>query len=76
MDPCHSQESRTRISILLDIDSPYALSAEQIASFRERGFIKLADVLSDDVLDHYGREFTQKVGELNRQTRPMSERAT
>lgn len=60
----------------LDIDTPYALTQEQIAAFRKRGFIKLKDVLSPEVLAHYGREFTQTVHEYNKNTQPMAERST
>ena len=60
----------------LDIDSHYPLTDEQITSFRKRGFIKLKKILSPEVLAQYGREFTQKVHELNKNTLPMEERST
>ena len=61
---------------MIDIDTHYSLTEPQIASFRNRGFIKLKSVLSPQTLDHYGHEFTQKVKELNKQTLPMEERST
>jgi len=60
----------------LDIDSHYELSEEQIGSFRERGFIKLKDVLSPEVIAHFGAEFTRLVHASNKQTLPMEERNT
>ena len=61
---------------IVDIDSHYELTDEQIASFRSRGFVKLKDVLSPEVLDHFGAEFTKLVYANNTQKRPMSERNT
>ena len=60
----------------LDIDSRYPLTDEQITSFQENGFIKLAHVLSPEVIDHYGREITRLTIELNTQTKPIAERDT
>ncbi len=60
----------------LDINSSYELSDKQIQSFKTNGFIKLQDVLSADVLDHYGMEITHKVLELNALNIPMNERDT
>ena len=61
---------------IMDIDSHYELTDEQIASFRSRGFVKLKNVLSPEVLDHFGAEFTKLVHANNTQKRPMSERNT
>lgn len=60
----------------IDIDSPYPLTREQIASFRERGYIKLRDVLSHDTLAYYGREITRLTIALNTQDKPLEERST
>lgn len=60
----------------IDIDSPYALTADQIAFFRTNGFIKLGQVLSPATIAHYGREITQRTIALNTQTRPLGERST
>src|SRR5689334_20334034 len=58
----------------LDLDSPYPLTPDQIAYFREKGYVKLKNVLSPAVLAHYGREITRKVIELNTLTIPMEQR--
>tara|TARA_B100000809_G_scaffold212702_1_gene216800 strand:+ start:518 stop:736 length:219 start_codon:yes stop_codon:yes gene_type:complete len=60
----------------MDIYSHYELTDEQIASFRSRGFVKLKDVLSPEVLAHFGVEFTEVVHASNTQKLPMSERNT
>jgi ectoine hydroxylase-related dioxygenase (phytanoyl-CoA dioxygenase family) len=60
----------------IDIDSRYPLTADQVASFRENGFIKLRDVLSRTTLEYYGREITRLTIALNTQDRPLEERST
>ena len=60
----------------LDLDSPYPLEAAQVAAFRRDGFIKLRDVLSPDVLAHYGAEITRLTIALNTQDKPLAERST
>lgn len=61
---------------MIDLHSPYALSAAQIAQFRRDGFIKLKDVLSAETLAHYGAEVTRLTIELNTQQMPLEERST
>ena len=58
----------------LDLDSPYALTEQQVRSFRECGFVKLKNVLSPATIAHYGDAITAEVKRLNRQTKPMHER--
>jgi ectoine hydroxylase-related dioxygenase (phytanoyl-CoA dioxygenase family) len=60
----------------LDIDSPYTLTDGQIAFYRENGFVKLKNVLSPDVIEHYGRVISQKVKDLNTQHLPIEQRDT
>jgi ectoine hydroxylase-related dioxygenase (phytanoyl-CoA dioxygenase family) len=59
-----------------DLDAAFVLSQDQIAQFRRDGYIKLKNVLSAATLQHYGDVITQKVLELNTNTKPMSERST
>jgi ectoine hydroxylase-related dioxygenase (phytanoyl-CoA dioxygenase family) len=61
---------------MIDLDSPYALSADQIAQFRRDGFIKLKDVLSPETLSYFGAEITRLTIELNTQQVPLEERST
>jgi ectoine hydroxylase-related dioxygenase (phytanoyl-CoA dioxygenase family) len=59
-----------------DLDTPYALSAEQIAQFRRDGFIKLKQVLSPETLARFGAEITRLTIALNTEHRPLAERST
>jgi ectoine hydroxylase-related dioxygenase (phytanoyl-CoA dioxygenase family) len=59
-----------------DLSTPYSLSEDQIAYFRENGFIKLKQVLPADVLAFYGSEITRLVKALNTETLPMEQRST
>ena len=45
----------------LDLDTHYPLTEAQIRQFREDGFIKLKDVLSPQVIEHYGKAVTDFV---------------
>ncbi len=61
---------------MIDLDTPYPLSPEQIERFRRDGFIKLKQVLSPETLAHYGREITRLTIALNTEARPLEERNT
>lgn len=61
---------------LLDLDTPYTLAPEQIACFRRDGCIKLSDVLSPEVLAHYGREISREVAARSRDYKPLEQRDT
>lgn len=58
------------------IDAPYSLSDMEIAQFQRDGYIKLRQVLSPEVIEHYGREITEQVFRLNKQDKPLAERDT
>jgi ectoine hydroxylase-related dioxygenase (phytanoyl-CoA dioxygenase family) len=60
----------------LDIDSHYPLTNDQITRFRRDGFIKLKQVLSPEVIAHYGPTITSEVQRLNTLHLPMEERNT
>jgi ectoine hydroxylase-related dioxygenase (phytanoyl-CoA dioxygenase family) len=66
----------TALDAQLDLDTPYPLSPAQIALFRQNGYVKLKQVLSPEVIAHYGREISRKVKELNTLTLPMEQRST
>jgi ectoine hydroxylase-related dioxygenase (phytanoyl-CoA dioxygenase family) len=59
-----------------DLDSPYALTADQIRSYREKGFIRLRNVLSPETIRAYAPEITRRVHELNTLHLPMEQRST
>ena len=58
------------------LDAPYALSEADVASYRERGFVRLKGVFSAETLAAYGPEITRKVKELNTLHLPMEQRTT
>ena len=60
----------------LDLDSEYAISPQQIARFQKDGYIKLKEVLSAEVLEHYGKEITRMVLLLNKEEKPIEQRTT
>ena len=66
----------TLASTALDLDSEYKITPAQIARFQKDGYIKLKNVLSAEVLDHYGKEITRQVLELSKQQKPLEERST
>lgn len=59
-----------------EIDAPYALTAEQVAFYRENGFVRLKHVFSAAALAAYGPRITAKVKELNTLDLPMEQRTT
>lgn len=64
------------VSPTLDIDSHYPLTEDQIAQFRRDGYIKLKNVLSAEVINHYGPIITSEVYRLNTMHLPIEERDT
>ncbi len=58
------------------LQAPYGLTSEQVRRFQSEGFIKLKNVLSPQVIKHYGRQITEQVFRLNHQTKPMDQRNT
>lgn len=60
----------------MNLDTPFALSAEAIAQYRADGFIRLTQVLDGETLAHYGREITRLTLALNTQDKPLEERST
>lgn len=61
----------------LDLDTHYPLTEAQIRQFREDGFIKLKDVLSPQVIEHYGKAVTDFVLNHNpMKDKPLEQRDT
>jgi ectoine hydroxylase-related dioxygenase (phytanoyl-CoA dioxygenase family) len=52
------------------------LLREDIESYKDRGFVKLKDVLPRELLEHQSRVITEKVVELNTMDLPLEERST
>lgn len=57
-----------------DLEGVYALSTDQIEFYRTNGYVKLKHVLTPETLEHYGREISRKVRELNTEHLPLAER--
>ena len=66
----------TLATAAIDLDSPYALTGDQVRFYRANGFLKLKHVFSAEALARHGREITRKVHELNTLHLPMEERTT
>lgn len=58
------------------LNIPLRLSPEQIAAYRENGYLRLTGVLSAAELEAHGAEITRLTLELNTQTAPLDERST
>lgn len=59
-----------------ELNAPFTLPAGAVDFYRERGYVKLRDLLSPALLAHYGELITDWVFKLNRMTKPMGERTT
>ena len=59
-----------------ELDAPFTLSPEQIAFYRDNGYIKLRHVLSPDLLGHYRPVIHARVAELSADALPMEQRTT
>lgn len=63
--------------LLIDeLNAPYTVGPKAIDFYREKGYIKLKDVLSPAVLAYYGTIITDLVFKLNTLIKPMEERTT
>jgi ectoine hydroxylase-related dioxygenase (phytanoyl-CoA dioxygenase family) len=67
-------KSTTRLKI--GLDEPFALTEENIRFYRENGYVKLRDVLSRGLLEHFREKISQKVQELSTEQVPMEQRST
>jgi ectoine hydroxylase-related dioxygenase (phytanoyl-CoA dioxygenase family) len=59
-----------------ELDAPLFVTPEQIKFYEENGYIKLKNVLSAEVLEHYRRAITERVAELSADALPMEQRDT
>ena len=63
-------------SILSFLAQPYSLSDEQIAFFDTYRYIKLKGVLNEETVAYYAQIISEKVAELSREERPLTQRDT
>jgi ectoine hydroxylase-related dioxygenase (phytanoyl-CoA dioxygenase family) len=60
-----------------DLDAPYPLTAGQVAHYRDRGYVRLRDVLAPETLAHFRDAVTREVTARNPLLeKPMHERTT
>jgi ectoine hydroxylase-related dioxygenase (phytanoyl-CoA dioxygenase family) len=70
------QTTTETMTLVEELNTPFEVSAEAIAFYREYGYVKLKNVLSAEVLEYYGGIITDLVFKLNKLTKPMEERTT
>lgn len=63
-------------SLVGELNADYDLKPEAIDFYRENGYVKLKQVLSEEVIQYYGDLITEQVFRLNTLTKPMEERTT
>ncbi len=61
---------------VIDLTTPFSLTAQHRLAYRRDGFVKLKDVLSPATLTYYGEEIRREVAERSRDYRPLVERDT
>jgi ectoine hydroxylase-related dioxygenase (phytanoyl-CoA dioxygenase family) len=59
-----------------ELDEPFNLPPDAADHFEKYGYVKLKNVLSSELLLHYGSIITDLVFKLNKLTKPMEERTT
>jgi ectoine hydroxylase-related dioxygenase (phytanoyl-CoA dioxygenase family) len=69
-------EASQKVDFSRELNEPYDLSPESIKLYREKGYVKLKNVLSPELLEYYGEVITEWVFKLNKLTKPMEERTT
>lgn len=63
-------------SILSFLAQPYPLTAEQIRFYDTNRYIKLKNVLNEETVTYYSQVISDKVAELSREERPLTQRDT
>ena len=58
------------------LNQPYSLTKEQIIFFKKNRFIKLRDVFSKELIDHFNTTISRVVDRLNTQEIPLEKRDT
>ncbi len=69
-------EASKTIDFSREQEEIYDLPRDSIRFFREKGYVKLKQVLSPELLSYYQEVITEWVFKLNKLTKPMEERTT
>jgi len=72
----HSTAGAELVQALPELTQPYALGAEEIASFRRDGHVYLRGLCSSEEISAYTPEIEAAARARNRETRPLAERDT
>ena len=59
-----------------ELHTPYPLTPQQIDFYLENGYVKLKDVFSSQLLEHFGGIISERVAELSADAAPMDQRNT
>ncbi len=62
--------------MLESLDQPYVLNQDQIEFFKKNRFIKLKNVFSSLLIDHFNKTISEAVTQLNTQNIPLEKRDT
>ncbi len=58
------------------LSQPYLLTDAQVAFYRQNRFIKLKEVFSAEVISFFNEVISEKVSQINKETRPLEDRTT
>jgi ectoine hydroxylase-related dioxygenase (phytanoyl-CoA dioxygenase family) len=64
------------VQIEAELNRPYDLTSAQIAFYKEHQFIKLKQVISEDVLQYFNDVISEQVALMNKEDRALEERST
>lgn len=59
-----------------ELNQPFALTSEQIMFYKKNRFIKLKNVFSPQLIEHFNTKISAVVEQLNTQKKPLQERDT
>jgi ectoine hydroxylase-related dioxygenase (phytanoyl-CoA dioxygenase family) len=59
-----------------ELDATFEVTPEQVASYKENGYIKLRNVLNPEMLKHYRKAISLRVAELSADAAPLDQRTT
>ena len=65
-----------KANLLEELDAPFMLTSEQMSFYAENGYIKLKQVLSPALLEHYRKAISERVAELSADAAPLEQRTT
>jgi ectoine hydroxylase-related dioxygenase (phytanoyl-CoA dioxygenase family) len=64
------------VHIQAELNKPYDLTSAQIAFYKKHQFIKLKQVLSEEVLQYFNDVISEQVALMNKEDRALEERST